>query len=1082
MLNLILGEDWISNQNAIMDMIAQDVKREKEGRILIVPELISHSAERLLCETAGDTASRFAQVLSFTRLARRVTEEVGHAPQTCLDDGGRIVAMAAAVQSVGSRLKAYASVGTKPEFLVSLVDAVDEFKRCCIGAADLMHASLQTTGSLAQKLEELSLILESYDGICQRGKKDPRDQMQWLLDELKECSYAEDHVFYINGFPDFTRQNMAIIEHLIRHSPVVTVAMCCDNINSASFAFEKAGKTAAELVSIAKRHNIAVDILHVNSTDRETFEVTKQLLQGPLDIKSSCLHLFQCESVYQECIQVADRINELVRNGTRYRQIGVACADMPTYRYMLHNVFNRSNIPAYLSGTESILDKPVINTVLSAIDTAMGGFEQKDVICYLKTSFSPIDDEIADQVENYAIKWGIERSDWLKEWTNHPVELRGKWTDRAKQMLATVNGARDSLMSPLADLRTGLLGAKNIAQQVEAVYGFFERISLAEKLKQMADNCGADEQRNAQILDQLWEILVNALEQLHDVVGDCAWEPDLFTRLFKLLLSQYSVGTIPATLDSVTVGPVSAMRCSQVEHLFVLGALEGSLPSYGSTKGVLTDNERTELRSLGLPLTGGALDGLQIEFSEIYELFCGANKSITVSCPAGQPSFIYERLEKIAEAKLDAINEWNVCLSNKTEAAAYLARAKRKDLAKQFDLTSAYDKIVKAQEHDLGFVSQDSIEALYGKKLRLSASKVDLQARCRLSYFLRYGLNLEERKTITIDPSEFGSFVHDVLEHTVTDVMDAGGFSSVSCEETLEIAKKHSQEYVKENFSGFDAERLTYLFNRNMQELDQVVVELWDELRQSRFEPTYMELGFEVNEAMDPIEVQNAKMAACLRGYVDRVDLWKTDDNTYFRVIDYKTGKKAFDYCDVINGIGLQMLLYLYALEENGQHLIGDNGVPAGVQYFPARVPFLSLKGSPDEKTVTASRKAEIKRKGIILADEAVIQAMEPLDNPYRLSYSRNKEGDLTGDVVSLNELDLLKDFVFELLREFVDEIASGDVSPNPYYRDQFDNACKYCPYGKVCYKNDVENVRVYRAISADEFWESIRKERDYHG
>ena len=31
-------------------------------------------------------------------------------------------------------LKAYAAVETKPEFLTGLVDAVDEFKRCCISS------------------------------------------------------------------------------------------------------------------------------------------------------------------------------------------------------------------------------------------------------------------------------------------------------------------------------------------------------------------------------------------------------------------------------------------------------------------------------------------------------------------------------------------------------------------------------------------------------------------------------------------------------------------------------------------------------------------------------------------------------------------------------------------------------------------------------------------------------------------------------------------------------------------------------------------------------------------------------------
>ena len=64
-----------------------------------------------------------------------------------------------------------------------------------ISPEDLMNASRQTEGNLAQKLEELSLILESYNSICARGKKDPRDQMTWLLEQLEDSNFAEDHVF-----------------------------------------------------------------------------------------------------------------------------------------------------------------------------------------------------------------------------------------------------------------------------------------------------------------------------------------------------------------------------------------------------------------------------------------------------------------------------------------------------------------------------------------------------------------------------------------------------------------------------------------------------------------------------------------------------------------------------------------------------------------------------------------------------------------------------------------------------------------------------------------------------------------------
>ena len=154
MLHIVLGRDWTANRDEILSRIASDVHNRKGNRILIVPELISHEMERKLCAVAGDTSSRYAEVLSFSRLSRRVTDSLGNSVQECLDNGGRVVAMAAAARQLSSRLKAYAAVETKPEFLSGIIDAVDEFKRCCITSQDLKMASYDTEGNLARKLEE----------------------------------------------------------------------------------------------------------------------------------------------------------------------------------------------------------------------------------------------------------------------------------------------------------------------------------------------------------------------------------------------------------------------------------------------------------------------------------------------------------------------------------------------------------------------------------------------------------------------------------------------------------------------------------------------------------------------------------------------------------------------------------------------------------------------------------------------------------------------------------------------------------------------------------------------------------------
>ncbi|MBQ5886321.1 MAG: hypothetical protein IIW82_01560, partial [Clostridia bacterium] len=56
------------------------------------------------------------------------------------------------------------------------------------------------------------------------------------------------------------------------------------------------------------------------------------------------------------------------------------------------------------------------------------------------------------------------------------------------------------------------------------------------------------------------------------------------------------------------------------------------------SSGVLTDQERVAMRNLGVPLTGGAMEGIQAEFAEIYGVFCGAMETVTVYSSGAQPS------------------------------------------------------------------------------------------------------------------------------------------------------------------------------------------------------------------------------------------------------------------------------------------------------------------------------------------------------------------------------------------------------------------------------------------------------------
>ena len=127
-------------------------------------------------------------------------------------------------------------------------------------------------------------------------------------------------------------------------------------------------------------------------------------------------------------------------------------------------------------------------------------------------------------------------------------------------------------------------------------------------------------------------------------------------------------------------------------------------------------------------------------------------------------------------------------------------------------------------------------------------------------------------------------------------------------------------------------------------------------------------------------------------------------------------------------------------------------------------------------------RLKELKRKGLLLQDEEILQAMEPGEHPKRLSYTVKSDGTISGDLADRDQLKLLKAYMQQLLGKMVDEIASGNVEANPYTRGTSHDACTFCPYGSICHQSQLDGRRNYKTMTAQRFWEEVKKEVDRRG
>ena len=92
------------------------------------------------------------------------------------------------------------------------------------------------------------------------------------------------------------------------------------------------------------------------------------------------------------------------------RHIAVLSRAFDVYAPTLEIVFERYGVPAFFSRKTDILAKPVVSSLLSAIEAIQSDFTHETLFRYLKTGLSGISSNDVDLLENYVLTWGSRES------------------------------------------------------------------------------------------------------------------------------------------------------------------------------------------------------------------------------------------------------------------------------------------------------------------------------------------------------------------------------------------------------------------------------------------------------------------------------------------------------------------------------------------------------------------------------------------------------------------------------------------------------------------------------------------------
>lgn len=1105
MVTIIFGPAKSGKTSIILNQIKNGGQSGQKS-ILIVPEQYSHSAERHLCKVCGNGVSLYSEVLSFSRLSNRIMSE-GASFGKPLDTGGRLLVMMRALNLTLPDLKAFRNIRKKTDFAKELVNVYDEMRASRIEAEELAAVSDRIDGIFADKVRDIAVIFAAYESQIPKGMYDPAEELDKMRERVKESRIGSKEKIYIDGFTDFTMQEKAVLQEFVKKKTDLTVCLTCDLLESDNSAFQLPAETAQFLIRTARDARQDINIVNAESADKNKMEALAFFGQnvfsyGTAKYPSRCdnIEIYKAEDAAQECEIAASRIVELVRDeGYRWKDFAVSVRDWNEWQTTAENVFMDYNVPLQTAVKSDILEKPVMAVVFSALDIILNDWDYRSVFKYLKTGMTGLKSEDVDLLENYVIKWNIRGAGmWKREeaWTYNPDGYVQNITDGQIKTLSRVNEIRKAASEKLALFEDELKLCRTGEEKADCLYKFLENIDLPSSIEQRAEKLRKE--GSAQQCDeylQLWDILINGLEQYSYIIAEEETDNEEFAEMLRLVISQYEVGTIPVSLDRVSIGDMTRMKRRDIKCLIMMGMTEEAVPRISNTSYIFSDDEREELAALGIAMSDLVDSRISREMNMIYTFVTLPSDKLIMSwntsAGRGKESFVVSAAEKIfsleakspgKSVKINApLPYFEFAVSSDTERGIKTTAAEYFKLSDKWK--ARFANADTAANAARGRLSPKMAEQLYSKRMNLTASRVDKYYSCRFSYFMQYGLRAKQRKPAGFDAPEAGTFMHYLLENVASEAEQLGGFGKIEREICRKLTRKYVEKYIDITLDGFKdkSSRFKYLFKRLAADAETVVLDMADELSNSDFVPVDFELTFATDGDIPPARVTDGDTEVNVVGIVDRADAWLHNDKLYLRVVDYKTGRKVFSLSDIYYGLGMQMLIYLFVLQKYGDKRYGKEVIPAGVLYAPARDIIIQMPKTATDEEIEKEKAGKLRRNGLLLSDPEVIESMEHGKTPKYLPVKFKKDGNISSDYVAgLEQLGKLARHIDTMLLNMGKELRNGAINADPYYKGPQDNACCWCEFFEACHFNDdggEDKVRYLRKLKTPEVWEKISGE-----
>jgi len=1105
--------------------------------VLVVPEQFTLQTEKNLIKMVATGGIMRAEVLSFRRMAYRVFNEVGGVTHRHINSAGKCMLIYRIIEGIKDDLKIFSKAVKQQGFVNTLSETIAEFKRYNITPEILKDTcnNINDDELLKDKLEEISTIYWEFEKTLHEKYVDADDDLTMLAEKLDIYGGFDGAEIWIDGFSGFTPQEYRVIEKLLKKAGRVNISLCTDcaadgsDIDSTD-VFSTVRNAASKLLKIAGESGTAIEAAvtlkdQPNFRFRDSKEIAhleRQFFSFPYSThpdKTEDVSIFSAANIYTEVENTARDIVRLCRDrGMRYRDIAVASRNLTEYEKLIGVIFTEYGIPYFIDRKRDINSHPLIQLILSVLGIFIHNWSYDAVFRYLKTGLTGIDRESVDVLENYVLACGIRGKRWMQD-ENWDFRVSqglgdGKMNVYEQNMLATVDDTRRRIVKPLMDFRSKTKGRRKTREICTALYEFLYDIGIPERIEKRVDEFKASGELDlANEYGQIWNIVMEVLDQIVEVMGDYNTNTERFQKVLTIGFGEYKIGLIPPALDQVLVGSIERSKNHEISALYILGVNDGIFPAVSDNEGILSDKDRQNLRSRGVEL---AKDTRAKTFEEqylIYTALTTAGRYLRLSYPIAdhkgrsmRPSIIISRLKKV----FPNICEYSSFINNDTDkdnmeliaapAPTFnqLLSAVRRQ-AEGFKVNLLWWDVYRwymgneewkekcltvlsglSYSNQAGAISPDRAKKLYGSPVYSSISRFERFAACPFSYYVQYGLKAKERKVFKLTPPDVGIFMHSVIDRFSKELSERNmswrELEREQCEE--EVSRIVDDLLLKMSGSILNSsQRYKYLTGRLKRVLTRAVWLIAEHIKRSGFEPLGYEMAFGEGEKFPPISLElPGGEKIHLTGRIDRVDTMETEEGTYLRIIDYKSGNKDFKLSDVYYGLQIQLITYMDAIWENGSSEMAEPVLPGGILYFKVADPIIKGANGLTEEEIEKAIMKQLKMKGLLLADVKLIKEMDrEIDGDSLIIPARINKGGVLGrsSGATIQQFELLRRHVRKLLFKTADEMLKGNVSIKPYKKKRV-TSCTYCPYSSICqFEPGLKdnNYRILNDIKNDDIW-----------